>query len=198
MVKQILTIHYRISDYLSNSNVQLGASYKTGQWSTDLFNKGIAAAARYINASNSEVVIGPSTTQLFRNLSISLDLKPGDEFLLSKLNHEANTAPWVDIAERLGLVVKWWDVPKSTNPRLSAESLRPFMSERTKIVAIPHVSNILGTLHDVRAIADVVHQISGAMLCVDGVAYAPHGGIDVRELGIDFYGFSWYKVCHPS
>lgn len=147
-----------------------------------------------MHALPSEIVIGPSTTQLFRNLSISLDFKPGDELLLSKFNHEANTAPWVGIAERLGLKVKWWEVPKGPDPQLNPEELRTLMTEKTKLVAIPHVSNILGTLHDVKGIAEVVHEVPGAMISVDGVAYAPHGGIDVKDLGVDFYAFSWYKV----
>jgi selenocysteine lyase/cysteine desulfurase len=140
-------------------------------------------------------VIGPSTTQLFRNLSFSLTYNPGDELVLSKFNHEANTAPWVSIAEREGLIVKWWDVPPSSNPQLDPEDLRRFLTPKTRLVAIPHVSNILGTLHDVKAIAKVVHTtVPGALVCVDGVAYAPHRPVDVRDLGVDLYSFSWYKV----
>jgi selenocysteine lyase/cysteine desulfurase len=92
--------------------------------------------------------------------------------------------------------VKWWNVPPNPNPQLNPEDLRKLMTPRTKLVTIPHVSNILGTLHDVKAIAKTVHEVEGAMLCVDGVAYAPHGLIDVKDLDIDFYAFSWYKVCH--
>lgn len=116
--------------------------------------------------------------------------------ILCKFNHEANTAPWVSIAEREGLTVKWWNVPPSPNPQLNPEDLRKFITPKTKLVTIPHVSNILGTLHDVKAIAKTVHEVEGAMLCVDGVAYAPHALIDVKDLDIDFYAFSWYKVCY--
>lgn len=73
------------------------------------------------------------------------------------------------------------------------------MSEKTKLVTCTHTSNILGTIHDIKAIAEEVHKVEGAMLCVDGVAYAPHREIDVKELGVDFYSFSWYKVTNnPS
>jgi len=116
--------------------------------------------------------------------------------ILCKFNHEANTAPWVSIAEREGLTLKWWNVPPNANPQLHPEDLRKLMTTKTKLVTIPHVSNILGTLHDVKAIAKTVHEVEGAMLCVDGVAYAPHALIDVKDLDIDFYAFSWYKVCH--
>jgi len=140
------------------------------------------------------LVIGSSTTQLFRNLSTSLKFKSGDELILSKFNHEANTAPWISIAEREGLTVKWWDVPPNPNPQLNLEELRKLMTPKTKLVTVPHVSNILGTLHDVKAIAKTVHEVEGAMLCVDGVAYAPHELINVKDLDVDFYSFSWYKV----
>lgn len=68
------------------------------------------------------------------------------------------------------------------------------MSDKTVFVACTHASNVLGTIHDIRAIAEEVHRVPGALLCVDGVALAPHRGVDVRELGVDFYAFSWYKV----
>ena len=77
---------------------------------------------------------------------------------------------------------------------LTPEDLRPLLSEKTKLVACTHTSNVLGTIHDIRAIADEVHKISGARLCVDGVALAPHREVDVKALGADFYSFSWYKV----
>ena len=68
------------------------------------------------------------------------------------------------------------------------------LSEKTRLVTCTHTSNVLGTIHDIRAIADEVHKVHGAMLCVDGVAYAPHREVDVKALDVDFYSFSWYKV----
>jgi selenocysteine lyase/cysteine desulfurase len=141
------------------------------------------------------IVIGASTTQLFRNLSYALKFSPGDELVLSKLEHEANLASWVSIAEKLGLPVKWWTV--APNPKLDPEDLKKLLSPRTKLVACTHSSNILGTINDIKAIAQTVHTVPGAMLCIDGVAYAPHRHIDVKELEIDFYCFSWYKVYGP-
>ena len=140
-------------------------------------------------------MIGASTTQLYRNVSFSLRFEKGDELLLSKLNHEANTASWVAIAEREGLTVKWWDIEPTSNPQLDPEHIRGFLTTKTKLVAIPHTSNILGTLHDVKAIAKVVHEAAPrAIVCVDGVAFAPHRKVDVRDLDVDLYAFSWYKV----
>ncbi|KAB2573098.1 Nonribosomal peptide synthetase fmpE [Lasiodiplodia theobromae] len=186
-----------ISDYLSTNNVQLGASYPIGAASTKHFSDGLVAGAQYINAENDEVVIGGSTTQLFRNLSIAIDFSPGDELVVSNLDHEANIASWVAIAKQKNLTLKWWTVPPTTNPKLTPESLKPLLSPKTKLVTCTHASNILGTIHDIRSLANTVHTIPGALFCVDGVAYAPHRRIDVKALGVDFYSFSWYKVYGP-
>lgn len=78
--------------------------------------------------------------------------------------------------------------------KLTPANLRPLLTEKTKLVTCTHTSNILGTIHDIKAIAEEVHTIPGAMLCVDGVAYAPHRQVDVTSLAVDFYSFSWYKV----
>ncbi|EMC99319.1 hypothetical protein BAUCODRAFT_31636, partial [Baudoinia panamericana UAMH 10762] len=188
-----------ITDYLLSNNVQLGASYATSQTSTKLFGEGCAATARYVNASPEEVVLGPSTTQLFRNLSLSLYnyITPDSEIIISKLDHEANIAPWVQLAEWRGCTVKWWDSPDKTNPTLDCDRLRSLMTEKTKLVTCTHTSNVLGTINNVKAIAKTVHEVPGALLCVDAVAYAPHRAVDVRDMGVDFYSFSWYKVYGP-
>ena len=179
--------------------MQLGASYPVAEASTKLFYDGCAAVAKYINASPDEAVLGPSTTQLFRNLSLSLYeyITPDSEIIVSKLDHEANIASWVQLAEWRQCTLKWWDSPNKTNPQLDCDVLRSLMSSKTKLVACTHTSNILGTINDIKAIAQTVHEVPGALLCVDAVAYAPHRAVDVRDLGVDFYSFSWYKVYGP-
>lgn len=99
-----------------------------------------------------------STTQLLHNLSTALEFNPGDELILSKLNHEANSAAWVRIAHRLGLQVKWWAATDATNPVCDLDELKSLLSEKTRIVACPHASNITGTITDIKAIAGLVHQ----------------------------------------
>jgi selenocysteine lyase/cysteine desulfurase len=136
-----------------------------------------------------------------RNLSYSLapSIPAGSELILSKLDHEANLASWVDVARRQNLVIKWWapaTVPTS-NPQLELSVLKDLLSPKTKVVACTHTSNILGTINDIAAIASLVHTIPGAYLCIDAVAYAPHRPIDVQALDVDFYAFSWYKVYGP-
>lgn len=197
--RYILTFYSSIVAYLNSNNVQLGASYPVSAQSTDLFEKGCAAVAKYINTTPDCVVLGPSTTQLFRNLSLSLFdyITPGSEIIVDSSNHEANIASWVQLAKDRGCTLKWWNAEDKKNPQLDCNVLRGLMSEKTKLVACTHTSNILGTINDVKAIAKTVHEIPGALLCVDAVAYAPHRAIDVTDFEVDFYSFSWYKLYGP-
>ena len=131
------------------------------------------------------------------NLANALQFSEGDEIILSKMEHETNVKPWLVMADRLKLTVKWWESSREDGLKLTPENLKPLLSSKVKFVACTHVSNILGTIHDVRAIADAVHKV-GAVLCVDGVSFAPHRQVDVKALGVDFYSFSLYKVCFES
>lgn len=106
---------------------------------------------------SSQISIGVSTTQLLHNLSTALQFQPGDELIVSKLNHEANSAPWVRIAERLGLTVKWWASSNPENPTCDVADLKTLLSDKTRLVACPHTSNITGTISPIREIADAVH-----------------------------------------
>ncbi|KAJ4255978.1 hypothetical protein NW762_009052 [Fusarium torreyae] len=187
----------RIRDYLITSNVQLGASYQVGQQATARYSEGHQTGSRYINSSPEEIVFGASTTQLFRNLSQTLNFAPGDEIVVSALDHEANVASWINLAERQQLTLKWWKPEQSSNPKLTVENLEGLLSDRTRLVMFTHCSNILGTIHDVKAITAAAHKYPNILVGVDGVAYAPHRPIDVQELGVDFYSFSWYKVFGP-
>lgn len=120
--------------------------------------------------------------------------------IVSTLCHEAGVTSWVALARSLGIEIKWWSPPGgrgNTSAKLSVETLKPLLSAKTRLVACGHVSNIFGTIHDIRPIADAVHTIPGALLSVDGVAWAPHRPIDVKEMDVDFYFFSWYKLFGP-
>lgn len=188
-----------ISKYLLSNNVQLGASYTIARESTRLFDEGCKAVAKYMNASPDEVVLGPSTTQLFRNLSQSLydHVTAETEIVVSKLDHEANIAAWVQLAKDRQAKLVWWDSPDKQNPQLDTDVLKGLMNEKTRLVTCTHTSNILGTINPIKAIAETVHTHPEALLCVDAVAYAPHRAVDVKDLGVDFYSFSWYKVYGP-
>lgn len=144
------------------------------------------------------LVYGASSTQLLRNLALSLTFAEGDEIIVSILDHEANIAPWLDLAERQGLYVKFWNPEgQGNNPKLTVDTLRPLLSGRTRFLAFTHSTNLLGSIHDVKAITAAAHEYPNLSVCVDGVAYAPHRGIDMKDLGVDFYCLSWYKVFGP-
>ena len=190
----------RITNYLTTNNVQLGATYSVAKASTTKYNDALIAAAGFLNTNPEEIVIGPSTTQLFANLAQTLEFSEGSEIVLSALDHEANLASWLRMAKRQKLVVKWWNGKSSTagtSPKLSSENLAPLLNEKTVFVACTHTSNVLGTIHDIKSIANTIHTRTKAFLCVDGVAHAPHREVDVKDLGVDFYSFSWYKVFGP-
>ena len=187
----------RITEFLYDSNVQLGASYEISQTATARVEQGAQAMATLINAATAEeVVLGPSSSALLRILAhcIGQTLQPGDEIVVTNCDHEANISPWMEL-QRLGITVKIWSVAPATFD-LAIADLEALLTPRTRLVAVTHVSNVLGTINPIRQIADLVHA-HGALICVDGVAYAPHRRIDVQALDVDFYVFSLYKVYGP-
>jgi cysteine desulfurase family protein (TIGR01976 family) len=133
---------------------------------------------------------------LLRILSISLSQQwqPGDEVIISNSDHEANVSCWTDL-QKMGIVIKIWKVDPDTL-EFNTDELKELLTPKTKLVAMVHASNILGTINPIKDYARIVHE-SGALFCVDGVAYAPHRLIDVQEWGVDFYVFSTYKVYGP-
>lgn len=160
--------------------------------------------ARFLNAGVDEITFGQSTSSLLRVLGTSMKpLLSGDcEMVCSTLCHEASASAWIHLAAELGVTIKWWspdrDPGNRDDPQLTVSGLVPLLTPKTRIVTCNHVSNVVGTIHPIRAIADAVHDtVPGAVLIVDGVAYAPHRPIDVCALGVDFYCFSWYKVFGP-
>ncbi|EWC46256.1 hypothetical protein DRE_04427 [Drechslerella stenobrocha 248] len=188
----------RITNYLLRTNVQLGASYATGIKSNELVAAGLIASAKFVNADPGEVVLGGSSTQLLHNLSSALVFPPGSEIIVTNCEHETNVAPWLRLARLQGHTIKHWSLDSSKGWTLHFSDLEPLLSEKTALVAFTNCSNITGTIHDVKAIARSIKQKNPEILVsVDGVAYAPHRPIDVKDLGIDFYVFSWYKVYGP-
>lgn len=187
----------RVYDYLLGANVQLGASYGASVAAGAMVAEGRKALALLMNAERpEEIVMGATSSQLFDQLARALvqHWQVGDEVIVTGFDHEANIGPWRKLAAQ-GIVIKEWALrPGEHHPRL--EDLRTLMTDRTRLVAVTHVSNIFGSILPIRQIADLVHD-AGAMICVDGVAYAPHRAMDVQALGVDFYGFSVYKVYGP-
>lgn len=191
------TVMDRITDYLTNYDVQHGASYSTSQNAVEQLTQAKQEIQKWLNADcKEEVIIGASSTMLLRILSLCISQKwqKGDEVIITNCDHEANMTPWKDL-QKQGMVIKVWNINPKTY-RLELDDLMPLLSQRTQMVAVTHVSNILGTINPIRAIADTVHEFD-ALICVDAVAYAPHRAIDVQDLGVDFYVFSTYKTFGP-
>ncbi len=187
----------RISEFLLSSDVQLGASYAVSQLAGERLALATRGMATLINANSSkEVVMGPSTTMMLKVLSICLGqtFTSGDEIIVTNCDHEANIGAWVAL-EKQGIKVKVWQIRPDTL-ELHLADLEPLMSQRTKLVTLTHASNVLGTINPIKEIATFVHD-RNAMICVDGVAYAPHRLVDVQDLDVDFYALSCYKVYGP-
>ena len=191
-----------IRQYMATTNVQPGFDYSPSQQAANLIDGSLEATARYINASADEVVFGYSTAQIVRAFSIALKFQPGDEVVLSKLDHESHLSPWVQVAKWKGLTIRWW-VPSrdtSTNPKLEADDLiaQGLVNTNTRVVCFTHTSNVLGSITNVAAVSRAIKSVNPeTLVSVDGVAYAPHAPIDVQAFGVDFYFFSWYKVYGP-
>jgi len=143
------------------------------------------------------VVFGRSMTQLTYDLARTLALQwgPGDEVVVTRLDHDADIRPWVQAADRAGATVRWAEFDKETG-ELPADAVTSLLSHRTRLVAVTAASNLLGTRLDVRAIADAAHA-AGALMYVDGVHLTPHAPVDVPALGADFYACSPYKFLGP-
>jgi len=186
----------RVQDYMRSCMVQLGASYDLSVRATERVAAGHRAAEQLFGAEEGDVVVGSASTVLFRLAAQALRpmWRDGDEVIVTDLDHEANIGPWRNL-EATGLVVREWQCDADTHD-LRLEDLEPLLNERTRMVAFSHCSNLVGEYQDVRSIVDRVHA-AGAMVCVDGVAAAPHRRVDIAALGADLYVASLYKVYGP-
>lgn len=191
------TVPEAIHDYMTTSYVQVGAEYPASARAT----KTVAEAHQVVNTiMGGEAVgrtfLGPSTSGLCRMLAdcYADALQPGDEIIVGESGHEANVGPWARLA-KLGFNVKIWQADPVTGV-CSLSGLKELLTERTKVVAFVHVSNILGQVEDIQPCIDLAHSV-GARVVVDGVAYAPHLPVDVEAWGVDWYVFSCYKVFAP-
>ena len=186
-----------INEYYYKNNVQLGGSYDLSQAASRAFSEGREKISTLFNAKFAdEIVFGPSSTVLLQFLSKALEshFHPGDEVIVTSLDHESNIGPWLEL-EKLGVIIKIWEFNTKTYT-LDIEDLEKIITEKTKLVAFIHVSNIVGTINPVKKFTKYIHD-HGAMVCVDGVAYSPHRAIDVVDWNVDFYVLSLYKTYGP-
>jgi cysteine desulfurase family protein (TIGR01976 family) len=155
------------------------------------------AIGELLNAGPDEVIFGRSMTALTFDLSrtLSAQWRPGDEIVVTRLDHDANVRPWVLAAARAGAVVRWVDFDSATS-ELPVENVEAALSDRTRLVAITAASNLIGTIPDVKTISAHT-RAAGALLYVDGVHYTAHSAVDFHELGADFFACSPYKFLGP-
>jgi cysteine desulfurase family protein (TIGR01976 family) len=187
----------RVHDYLTTTSVQTGASYRHSQRATSRLTEARARFAHLVGASRpEEIIIGPSTTVLCQNLARAMKgrLQPGDEIVVTAFDHESNIGPWRWL-EQFGIVFKVWGIDRDSL-EIDLGALEALMTPRTRLVAVTHTSNILGTINPIADIAARVHA-HGAEIAVDAVAYAPHRLVDVVALDVDYYIFSFYKTYGP-
>ena len=179
-----------ITDYLREANANTGGAFPTSRRTDQLIAEAKAAAARFLGCTPEETIFGPSMTNLNFNLSrtIGRELQAGDEIVVTRLDHDANIAPWLELAHDLGVLVRFADIDLS--------DLEAQLSDRTRVVAFPWASNALGTLVDAERICRLAHD-AGALAWVDAVHYAPHGPIDVTALPADVLLCSPYKFYGP-
>jgi cysteine desulfurase family protein (TIGR01976 family) len=187
-----------VAAYLTTCNANHGGLFTTSRASDQILQAAHEAAADLLNApSADEIVFGPNMTTLTLHLSRSLarTLRPGDEILVTRLDHDANVTPWVLAARDAGATVRMCDIhPEDCT--LDLDDLRRQLTPQTRLVAVGCASNAVGTINDVRTIGRWAHA-AGALVFLDAVHYAPHGPMDVQEWGCDFLACSAYKFFGP-
>jgi cysteine desulfurase family protein (TIGR01976 family) len=187
-----------VADYYTHMNANSGGIFTGSQRSDGMVHHVRESAADFLNASSAdEIVFGANMTTLNFALSRALGktLSPGDEIVLTRMDHDANVQPWRRIAEDYGLVVRWADIHMN-DCTLDMDSLEAALTDRTKIVATVHASNAAGTINPVKQIADMA-RAAGALYVIDGVQSTPHVPINVQAIGCDFFLCSAYKFFGP-
>ena len=188
----------RIVDFFHRYNSNTGVFNPTSVEVDALYDAAVAAMADFLGTSDpGEVLIGANMTTLTYQLSRSLahQIESSDQIIISRMEHEGNVSPWLQMAEDNGLIVKWLEFDRDTW-RVEPELLEPLLSDRTRLLALNYASNLTGGVNDVKALTAMA-QGAGAMVYVDAVQYASHRLIDVKDLGCDFLACSPYKFYGP-
>ena len=181
----------------ANANVHR-ALYSLGSESTERFENSRTKVADFINSNSAKEIIFTSGTTESINLlarSVGNTLNPGDEILISEMEHHSNIVPWQLVAERTGTTLNY--IPVTETGELDLSEPDHYFKPNTKIVSITHISNVLGTINPVKKLAEMAHEM-GALLIVDGAQGVPHLQVNVQDLGCDFYAFSGHKMLGPT
>src|SRR5690625_758482 len=195
-----ITVIDAVNEYYreNNSNVHRGV-HTLGTRATDQYEGAREKVRRFINAeSSAEVIFTRGTTASLNIVASSYgraNLKTGDEIVLTPMEHHSNIIPWQQVAKATGATLKY--IPLQEDGTISLSDVRKTITPNTKVVAIAHVSNVLGTINPVKEIANIAHEYD-AVVVVDGAQGAPHMRVDVQDLNCDFYAFSGHKMCAPT
>ncbi|MCR6112005.1 cysteine desulfurase [Bacillus sp. A301a_S52] len=181
-----------------NSNVHRGV-HTLGSLATDGYEGARETVRKFINAKSVEQVIFlRGTTTAINTVAASYgraNVGPDDEIVITPMEHHSNIIPWQQLAKATGATLKY--IPLEEDGTLSLDKVEETITDKTKIVSVVHVSNVLGTINPIKEIADIAHK-SGAVIMVDGAQAVPHMNVDVQDLDVDFYAFSGHKMCGPT
>ncbi len=185
-----------LNNFMISTKVQPYAEFDTSNIAGQNMDKATELFAQMINAEKNEIIIGASTTMNMYVLSNAMKhfINAGDEIIVTNQDHEANIGAWRRL-ESHGAIIKEWKINPS-NAELEISELKKLLSKKTKLVAVTHCSNIVGSINNLKDISKIVHE-NDAYIVGDGVSYAPHGFPDVKDLDVDFYTFSLYKTYGP-
>ena len=185
-----------VSRYYRESNANVSGPYETSRRTEALVTQARLSAGEFLHCEPDETIFGANMTTLAFALTRTAgrEWRAGDEVVVTKLDHDANVSPWLELAHDKGLTVHFADINDDTT--LELDHLEGLLNDRTRVVAFPVASNAVGTLTDVRRIAELAHE-AGAIAWADAVHYGPHGPIDVAEWGVDVLICSPYKFFGP-
>lgn len=184
--------------YYNNYNANVHRSiHQLGEEATAAYEKSREKIAEFINAQYEETIFTKNSTEGLNLLAYSLTsgLKPGDEIVISQLEHHSNFVPWQQMAKHLNLKLKFIEI--NENAELDKESIKKNITKKTKVVSIGHISNAIGTINPVEKIAKIAHE-NGALMVVDGSQAAPHMPLDMKKINSDFYVFTGHKMLGPT
>ncbi len=186
----------KLTEFMTSTKVQPYAEYTMSKLAGQNMDKATKLFAKMINAKKNEIIIGGSTSINLYVLSNALSkyIKPGDEIIVTNQDHEANISPWRRLKKSGAKIIEWKFNKK--NHELEINDLKRLINKKTKILAVTHCSNIVGSVNNLRVISNIAHRY-GTIVIGDGVSYAPHGFPDVKKLDVDFYTFSLYKTYGP-
>jgi cysteine desulfurase family protein (TIGR01976 family) len=186
----------KLNNFMISSKVQPYAEYTMSKVAGQNMDRATKLFASLINAQENEIIIGGSTSINLYVLSnaLKMHINHGDEIIVTNQDHEANISPWRKLEEAGGKIIEW-KFNKDTH-ELEINDLKKILSEKTKILAVTHCSNIVGSVNNLKEISDLAHK-QNTIVIGDGVSFAPHGFPNVKDLGVDFYTFSLYKTYGP-